>query len=114
MGIDFAQDTQTLLEVMDYLWARHGEGRKVGKGKIPKKVGMVLFDLERAGNLTLPLFGREERRMELAQAMDRINGRHGRQRIYFGDMHGARARRGCGSRLTVCRMRTGEGRRGNG
>ena len=36
----------------------------------PKKVGIALFDLEHANNLTLPLFGRDERRLNLARAMD--------------------------------------------
>ncbi len=83
MGIEDTQDTQTLLEYMAQLWERRQRGT-------PKKVGMALFNLEAAKNLTLPLFGRDERRLDLARAMDRINGRHGRQRIYFGEMHETR------------------------
>ncbi len=83
MGIEDAQDTQTLLEAMAFLWRR----RKAGT---PKKVGIALFNLEWASNVTLPLFSQDKRRMELARAMDQINGWYGRQRIYFGEMHVSR------------------------
>lgn len=83
MGIEDAQDTQTLLEAMTTLWQR----RKPGT---PKKVGIVLFNLEWASNVTLPLFPQDARRMQLARAMDQINEWYGRQRIYFGEMHVSR------------------------
>jgi len=83
IGIEDGQDTQTLLEAMRAVWAKKPAG-------VMKKVGMTLSDLERAEGVTLPLFGGDEKRLELARAMDRINGRFGRQRIYFGEMHETR------------------------
>ncbi len=84
-GIEDAQDTQTLIEAVNRLWNRRAPGT-------PKKVGIALFDLEQVRNLTLPLFPLDARRLELARAMDHINGRFGRQMLYFGEMHGTRGR----------------------
>ncbi len=103
IGIEDAQDTQTLVEAMDYLWQRRKAGPRLPNAtrrinadpriaEIPtlKKVGIALYDLQHASNLTLPLFGRDERRLSLAKAMDNINGRFGRQMLYFGEMHDTR------------------------
>jgi DNA polymerase IV len=83
IGMDDVQDTQTLLEAMGYLWQRRPPGT-------PKMVGMVFFDLELATNVTLPLFGHDTRRLDLARAMDEINARYGRQTLYFAEMHMSR------------------------
>ena len=50
----------------------------------------MFFNLEHAGNVTLPLFGRDARRLELAKAMDSVNSRFGRQMLYFSEMHASR------------------------
>ncbi|HEY4330375.1 MAG TPA: DNA polymerase [Phycisphaerae bacterium] len=90
------QDTQTLIEAMDHMWQLRPRnpapqsphhGSRPEKSSLPKKVGIVLFGLELTQNLTLPLFTCDTRRLDLARAMDDINGRYGRQRVYFAEMH---------------------------
>ena len=72
-----AQDTQTLIEAMSHLWEQRPHSPR---GSVPKKVGIVLFDLELTQNVTLSLFESDARRLELgARAMDHINARYGRQ-----------------------------------
>jgi DNA polymerase-4 len=90
LRIDDVQDTQTLIEAMAFLWKRRRTGT-------PKKVGMALYGLELAQNVTMPLFGFDEKRLELARAMDKVNTRFGRQTVYFGEMHGTR--RSAGMRI---------------
>jgi DNA polymerase-4 len=87
LRIDDVQDTQTLIEAMNFLWKRRHAGT-------PKKVGIALYDLELTGNVTLPLFGYDARRLELARAMDKVNTRFGRQTVYFGEMHETRGMAG--------------------
>jgi DNA polymerase-4 len=85
IGIEDAQDTQTLIEAMAWLWQR-----RLPRDATPKKVGIVLCDLAPARSLTLPLFGTDTRRLDLARAMDTVNARHGRQTVYFAEMHATR------------------------
>jgi DNA polymerase-4 len=82
-ALDDAQDTQTLLDAADALWAHRPPGT-------PKRVGITLYALELARNLTLPLFPPDERRLHLSRAMDRVNAKFGRQTLYFAEMHTAR------------------------
>jgi DNA polymerase-4 len=50
-------------------------------------VAVALFDLTAASSVSQPLFPKDRRRIQLAQAMDAINERFGAYSIYFGSMH---------------------------
>ena len=83
VGLDDVQDNQSLMEAVADLWQKRPPGT-------PRKVGIVLAHLEHAAGLTLPLFRDDTRRLDIAKAMDHINARHGRQTLYFAEMHHTR------------------------
>ncbi len=64
------QDYWTLVGVLRSLWEHPFQE--------PTQVGVVLYDLVAAGDVTLPLFGDAEPRLRAARAVDRINQRFGR------------------------------------
>lgn len=76
------QDTQTLLETGQSLWARILETRPPLP---PTQVTMVCGRLVSDAQRTLGFFD-NPRRLELSKAMDQINLRYGGNSIYFGGM----------------------------
>jgi len=81
-GLGLCQDTLTMLEVFDSMWACRPPGP-------PFKLAVTLDDLVPGTSATLPLFTGERRRIQLSRAMDRLNLRYGPHTVYFAGMHGA-------------------------
>lgn len=75
------QDTQTMMEAFSTLWSLRPQDWS------PDYVAVALFDLTAASSVSQPLFPKDRRRIQLAQAMDAINERFGAYSIYFGSMH---------------------------
>ena len=75
------QDTQTMVQALSTLW-----GSRPSAGT-PLKVSVVLYDLVHDVCRTPPLFVEDDRRPELARAMDSINGRFGANAVYLAAMH---------------------------
>jgi hypothetical protein len=50
-------------------------------------VGVVLSDLIACQSATTPLFQGERNRVDLSQAMDKINERYGRDAVHLGSVH---------------------------
>lgn len=82
VALGLCQDTQTMIEAFDSLWRwrpRYGS---------PTQVAITLFDLVSERSAGPPLFPAEQRRLNLARTLDRLNSRFGADTIYFGGMHG--------------------------
>lgn len=75
------QDTQTMVEAFSTLWSSRSPDWS------PDYVAVALFDLTAAPCVGLPLFPKDRKSIQLAQAMDVINERFGAYSIYFGSMH---------------------------
>ena len=73
------QDSLTILEALQTLWKRRPKGN-------PMAVGVTLFNLVPGHLHNLSLFD-DPRRLQLANAMDRINFRYGTDTVYFGGIH---------------------------
>ncbi|HEX4021820.1 MAG TPA: DNA polymerase [Acidobacteriaceae bacterium] len=85
------QDTQTLIEGLQKLWAMRPKGKLYQK---PFMVGVTLIELVPNNLHTLGLFEQEEseqHRAQLTMTMDEINAKYGTHTLYFGGMHLARA-----------------------
>jgi DNA polymerase-4 len=85
------QDTQTLIEGLQKLWAMRPTGEMYQR---PFMVSVTLVDLAPDRLHTLDLFAQEDsgqRRTQLTHTMDAINKKYGSQALYFGGMHLARA-----------------------
>lgn len=85
------QDSQTLIEGLQKLWAMRPTGTIYEK---PFLVSVTLQDLVPDSLHTLSLFsGLEEEveRGQLATTMDRLNHKYGTETLYFASMHLARA-----------------------
>ena len=85
------QDSQTLIEGLQKLWAMRPTGAIYEK---PFLVSVTLLDLVPDSLHTLSLFsGLEEEieRGELAATMDRLNHKYGTDTLYFASMHLAKA-----------------------
>lgn len=85
-GCRFADchDTQTVLRSLAFLWADRPLRR------VPKKVGMALFNLVPARSATPSLFDDDRRAAELSRVLDAVNTEFGASMIYFGSMFGMR------------------------
>ena len=81
------QDTQTLIEGLQKLWAQRPTGPLYRR---PFFVGVTLNDLVPDHLHCLDLFA-EKRRAQLARTMDSINAKYGSQMLYFGGMHSAKS-----------------------
>ncbi len=83
------QDTLTAMRHLRRLWDRprrtHGF-----RGHTPKKVQVTLSELCDIGSATGHLFPQADHPLRLAEAMDRINRRHGTHTVYLGGMHACR------------------------
>lgn len=75
------RDTSTIMEAFVDLWSRRPRMLR------PMKVGLVLSHLTAVQEATQPLFGGEQRRVELSQAMDRINAKYGRDAVHIATIH---------------------------
>lgn len=75
-------DTLTLVHHATQRWPKYPIGT-------PKKVSVTLFDLTTAQSNGLPLFDLQRRMNTLADAMDRIATRYGRDAVYSGAMYAA-------------------------
>lgn len=85
------QDSQTLIEGLQKLWAMHPLGAMYEK---PFMVSVTLTDLVPDSLHTLSLFStldREAGRDQLAATMDALNHKYGTETLYFASMHLARA-----------------------
>lgn len=85
------QDTQTLIEGLQKLWAMRPQGELYQR---PFMVSVTLVDLVPDKLHTLDLFAQEEggpQRAQLARTMDALNQKYGTHTLYFGGMHLARA-----------------------
>lgn len=74
-------DTSSMMEAFVKMWSvrpRFGT---------PLKVGVVLSDLTARQSATAPLFQGERNRVDLSQAMDKINERYGRDAVHLGSVH---------------------------
>lgn len=76
------QDTPAILAAIAKLWAKRPQGR------VPFKVGMVLYDLKSARSATPSLFEEDRKAAEVSRAMDEVNAEFGASVIHFGAMHG--------------------------
>lgn len=76
------RDTLTLLAVFSRLWEPLGR-------RTPIKVGVVLGDLRPNSAVASPLFESRRNLDRLADTMDRLNSKYGRDCLYFADIHGA-------------------------
>lgn len=83
------QDTMSFLHVLEKLWG----GRPKNRRRI-LQVGMAYSDLVAEAGHTSTLFGEEESRKRLYDAMDKLNVRFGKQAVYFASGHKARDRGG--------------------
>lgn len=79
LGMIECQDTLTMLEALEQLW------RSCPAGK-PLAVGVTLSELvpQHLHNLS---FFENPKRTKLAQAMDAINTKYGKDAVYFGGIH---------------------------
>lgn len=82
---ELCQDTLTLLEAFEAVWARRPHSALTAK---PLKVAVVLGDLVPDRSAPGPLFPQARNRLALAQVIDRLNRRFGSHTVYFGGMHG--------------------------
>ena len=85
------QDSQTLIEGLQKLWAMRPVGAMYEK---PFLVSVTLLDLVPDALHTLSLFSnldREANRSQLASTMDHLNHKYGMDTLYFASMHLARA-----------------------
>ncbi len=85
------QDSQTLIEGLQKLWAMRPVGAMYEK---PFLVSVTLLDLAPDALHTLSLFSnldREANRGQLASTMDHLNHKYGTDTLYFASMHLARA-----------------------
>jgi DNA polymerase IV len=76
------QDSLHLCETFRAMWPERLAGT-------PLRVSITLHDLVSRSSVSQPLFPGEQRRQELARAMDRINTRFGRSAVYPASMHEA-------------------------
>jgi DNA polymerase-4 len=80
------QDTLEFLRVFQMLWKRRPpDGRKI------TAVGVDLFNLVPADSHTPSLFERTEDRRKLNKAVDALNVRFGKQKVFFGGAFTARS-----------------------
>ena len=79
--IPLCQDTLGLLQIAGTLWSQRPPGR-------PLKVSVTFSKLVARENAAPSLLAEDQERLELSQAMDRLNRRFGMHSVYFGAMHG--------------------------
>jgi DNA polymerase-4 len=82
IALGLCQDTQSIIEAFHALWRRRP---KISR---PTQVAVTLYDLVPNCSASPPLFPAEERRLNLARTVDRLNHRFGPDTVYFGGMHG--------------------------
>lgn len=82
-NLEVCQDTITLMEALEKIWA----GRPGGK---PSKVGVVLERVVADPYATQPLFEAERQRLRLSRIIDDLNARFGENAVYLGSMHDSR------------------------
>lgn len=81
--LPLCRDTLTILQAANRLWP----------SALPRKVlhvSVTLSDLQPHHAVTLPLFPQQQRRDQLARAMDRVRLRHGPDALYFACVFHAR------------------------
>ena len=71
-----------MIEAFHALWRLRPQCGK------PTQVAVTLYDLISSRSTSPPLFPAEQRRLNLARTMDRLNSKFGADTIYFGGMHG--------------------------
>lgn len=74
------QDPITLLEAFHKMWKSCPDGK-------PTFVGVTLYDLVPDELHTVSLFGEEQTRVRLSQAIDGINAKYGSNTVYMGGFH---------------------------
>ncbi len=79
--IPLTQDTLGLLQTAGKLWSERPLGR-------PLKVSITFSKLVAKENAAPSLLEEDRERLELSEAMDRLNRRFGIHSVYFGAMHG--------------------------
>lgn len=79
--IPLTQDTLGLLQTAGELWEQRPSGR-------PLKVSVTFTKLVARENAAPSLLAEDRERLDLSQAMDRLNMRFGIHSVYFGAMHG--------------------------
>ncbi|MCE0498016.1 MAG: hypothetical protein LV481_08745 [Methylacidiphilales bacterium] len=79
MGFLETQDTLDFIRIFALLWQRYPPGAPP-----PLRVGVTLFHLSAAHNVTERLPQLEPSRLALDRAMDRLNNDYGKNTIYFG------------------------------
>jgi len=84
MGFLETQDTLDFIRVFGLLWQRYPPGAPP-----PLRVGVTLFHLTAAHNVTDRLPQLEPSRLALDRAMDRLNQCYGKNTIYFGGAQAA-------------------------
>lgn len=77
------QDTLTLATALRTLWDVRAPGS-------PNFVDVTLFELVRNDCVTQPLFAEGQQRARLAEAMDKLSRKFGRNAVYLASMHEAR------------------------
>jgi len=83
------QDTVNFLHTLQALWAKRPKTRRA-----ILQVGMAFSDLVPEARHTGSLFASEDRSKALYKTLDALNGRFGKQAVYFASAHKARDRGG--------------------
>ncbi|MEO0513298.1 MAG: type VI secretion protein ImpB [Planctomycetota bacterium] len=78
------QETPALLGAFAALWGGYDPSRR---GR-PVRVGVTVSSLVRASQVSGSLFGRLDRDRALSETLDSVNGKFGRNTLYFGAVHG--------------------------
>lgn len=80
-------DTPTMLKALDTAWRMRGPDDRAAT---PLKVSLVLWKLEPAATMTLPLFIEDRQASQAARTMDAVNAVFGAGSMYFASMHETR------------------------
>ncbi len=81
-SLGLCRDTITMVDALASVW-------RLRPPAVPLRVGVTLSQLVANRSAELPLFADQVRRSALADAMDRINRRYGRDAVYSAAMMGA-------------------------
>ncbi|MDX2227797.1 MAG: DNA polymerase, partial [Verrucomicrobiae bacterium] len=71
-------DTISAIQALKKIWS----GRP--NGLVPYAVGVTFTDLVTEANHTPSLFDRDDKRLALSRAMDKVNGAFGKNKVYIG------------------------------
>lgn len=83
----YAQDTLSLLEMLQRLWQKRPQGEDYGK---PFFVGVTMGRLLPESEYSPGLFADQDRRLQLSSTIDQLNLKHGHTTVHLAGMMAAR------------------------